>query len=416
MLVLILSVSVATAQEESDSLKTETKTDTLKSQAKEVVLDSLGSRAGTVVDSTIVDEAKAIVNQAAKDSLNNYVDIPDVALDSTLDDRAKSAAKTRVRSEIENEVGVKLPDVALDSTASDQLKSEAKSRTRAMAEEKLGTDIPDVTIDSTTTRQVKDEAVKRGEEMLKDTEEFKAINDLPKDSELGQLDDYKNKLEQTQEELRQAAAKQELKKKMASHAREYISQNADKIQQVQSQMGELKKKYSYMPNSNDLSSAVKRTSLKGESFWKRLVLGGNFNISKTNPLSIDLSPVVGYKVNKLFEVGITGAYRTKFRADKYGVNQQINDEVYGYSAFANHMAFKNFFGYLEGERMRTSNLNSELPERTWKQTLLIGVGRKFNVAKWLEMQAMVLFNVLHDNQDGLYNSPVVFKTGVRLRK
>ncbi|MEX2335666.1 MAG: hypothetical protein WD555_00170 [Fulvivirga sp.] len=47
---------------------------------------------------------------------------------------------------------------------------------------------------------------------------------------------------------------------------------------------------------------------------------------------------------------------------------------------------------------------------------MIGIGRKIGIAKWLEMQAMVLFNILHDNQDGLYNSPVIFKTGFRVRK
>lgn len=416
-----------------DTTKTSA-TDSLKQAVKQELSD---------VDSTVVEEAKAAGKQAVKDSLDNYVDIPDVPLDSTADEKLGAALKEKLKSEtnigdvpldstikehvksaakakgteaIREETGVDVPDIRLDSTAGDQVKSAAKSEAREALGEELGTDIPDIKLDSTARDQVKEEAVRRAEEAMKNTDEMKALDDLSNDSELGKLDDYKGKLEKTQEEIRQAAAKQELKQKMASHAKEYISQNADKIQQVQSQMGELKKKYSYMPNSNDLSSAVKRTSLQEESFWKRLVLGGNFNISKTNPLNIDLAPVVGYRINKLFEAGITGTYRSQFKADKNGVSGQPNDEVYGYSAFASHMAFRNFFGYLEGERMRNTSLNTENPERRWTETLLIGVGRKFNVAKWLEMQAMVLFNVLHDNKDGLYNSPVVFKTGIRVRK
>lgn len=389
--------------------------DTTQNDHGQVLSDTLKSKlTGIAPDSTDVQRAKSTVKSALKDSLDNRLDIPDVTIDSTITRKAGDKAKQVAKDSLNRYVDV--PDIKIDSTTSDQVKTEAKSRAKTALEDELGEEIPQVTIDSTTTRQVKEAAVKRAEDELKGTKEYDAIGGLGDDSELGHLEDYKNKLESTQEQLKQAAAKQELKQKMASHAREYITQNADKIQQVQSQMGEMKKKYSYMPNSNDLSSAVKRTSLKGESFWERLVIGGNFNISKTNPLNVDLSPAIGYRVNKLFEVGVTGCYRSQFKADKQGVNSQVGKEVYGYSAFANHMVFKNFFAYMEAERMRTTTTSSEIPKREWKQTLLIGVGRKFNVAKWLEMQALVLFNVLHDNEDGLYNSPVVFKTGFRLRK
>ena len=53
--------------------------------------------------------------------------------------------------------------------------------------------------------------------------------------------------------------------------------------------------------------------------------------------------------------------------------------------------------------------------RKWEQALLIGIGRNFKIARWLEMQALVMLNVLHDNQDHLYSSPVIFKTGFRLK-
>ncbi|UII30787.1 hypothetical protein LVD17_21060 [Fulvivirga ulvae] len=389
--------------------------DTTLNNNEQVLSDTLKSKMADIApDSTDVQRAKSTARNALKDSLDSRIAIPDVAIDSTTASKAGDKAKQVAKDSLNRYVDV--PDIKIDSTTTDQVKTEAKSRAKTALEDELGEEVPQITIDSTTTKQVKDAAVKRAEEELKGTKEYDAINGLGDDSELGHLEDYKNKLESTQEQLKQAAAKQELKQKMASHAREYITQNADKIQQVQSQMGEMKKKYSYMPNSNDLSSAVKRTSLKGESLWERLVIGGNFNISKTNPLNVDLSPAIGYRINKLFEMGVTGCYRSQFKTDKQGVNSQVGKEVYGYSAFANHMVFKNFFAYMEAERMRTTTTSSEIPKREWKQTLLIGVGRKFNVAKWLEMQALVLFNVLHDNEDGLYNSPVVFKTGFRLRK
>lgn len=400
---------------ENDSTATVGVADTTDQGSANVLADTVKHELSSVVpDSTDIDKAKHTVKNALTDSLDNHVEIPDVAIDSTTLKKAGVGAKKIVRDSLNQYVDV--PDITIDSTTTDQIKTEARSRAKSAIESEIGEEIPQVTIDSTTTQQVKEKAVERAEEALKDTDEYNKLNGMGDDSELANLEDYKGKLEATQEELKQAAAKQELKQKMASHAKDYISQNADKIQQVQSKMGEMKQKYSYMPNSNDLSSAVKRTSLKGESFWERLVIGGNFGISKTNPLNIDLSPVLGYKINKLFEVGITGCYRSQIKADKYGAQALADKEVYGYSAFADHMFFKNFFAHMEAERMRTTTMNEEELKREWKQTLLIGVGRKFNVAKWLEMQALVLFNVLHDNEDGLYNSPVVFKTGFRLRK
>mgnify|MGYP001793558402 FL=1 len=215
--------------------------------------------------------------------------------------------------------------------------------------------------------------------------------------------------------MQQNLAKQQMKEKMASQAKEYISKNADKLQQVQSKMGELKKKYSYVPNCNDLSTAKKRTSLEDEPLGKRLVLGGNFNVTETSPVSIDLAPVIGYKINTLFEVGITGLYRAQFNADRNGVNAE-DENTYGYSVFVNHMVFKNFFGYLEGENISRVKTLQDKTKREWDQTLLLGIGRKFNIAKWLEMQAIITYNFLHENQDGVYNSPIVFKTGVRVKR
>ena len=391
----------------------------LKNELTQSVKDSLTDALNVPdvkVDSSAFTNMDKKLKNAAIDTLRNRVDIPDVPLDSTLLDKAKQESMNRAKTELEQELGASIPDITIDSTTVDQIKGKAKGHAKSLAEEELGEEIPDITIDSTTTEQVKKKVQDRVEQELKNTDEFKALGEMNEGAGLGDLEEYKSKLEKTQQEMEQAAAQKKLKEKMASHAKEYISKNSDKIQQVQSKMGELKKKYSYMPNSNDLSSAVKRTSLQEESFWDRLVLGGNFNISKTSPLNIDMSPVVGYRINKLFEAGVTGCYRGQFSRDKYKINAVMDKETYGYSAFVNHMFFRNFFANVEAERMRITTVSEEEVKREWNQTLLIGVGRKINVSKWLEMQALILFNVLHDNKDGLYNSPVVFKTGFRLKK
>lgn len=382
------------------------------------------------IDSTLLKNTSDKAETIAKDSLKKKISSPlktevkkSISLyptDSLLVKRAKTTLTQAARDSLDSYVD--LPEITFDSTTSEQIKSEAKIKAKAAIEKVAKTEIPEVQVDSITTQSLKKEVVKHSEDALKDTDEFNALESMEENKALAEMEQHKTKLVKTQDEINQAGAQKQLKQKMTAKAKEYIAANASQITQAQIQMSSLKKKYSSMPNSNDLSSATKRTSLKGESLWKRLVIGGNFNISKANPLSIDLSPVLGYKINKLSEIGATGAYRAQLEVDKS--LQASNPNVYGYSIFANHMLYKGFFGYLEGERLRTTeftmdpqgNLETDMPSMKWKQTLLVGIGRSFNISRWLEVQTLMLVNVLHDNKDGLYGSPVIFKTGLRLRK
>ena len=388
----------------------------VRGTARGAVEDSIRNRVnmpGIALDSTLADQAKVETEKQAKNRLQDEVgvELPSVRLDSTFTDQALDRAQGVSNERLKDEIGMELPGIQLDSTLSGQVKDNAKAIPGTMIEDETGMDISGIGLDSAGRANISQQVEQKAGEMLKNTEGFEGMGDK---GELNKIDEYKGQLEKTQQEMQQAMAKQELKEKMASQAREYISQHADKIQQVQSKMGELKKKYSYVPNSNDLSTAKKRSSLEDEPLGKRLVFGGNFNVTQTNPVNIDLAPVVGYRINKLFEIGVTGIYRAQFEES----NRQISaygDDTYGYGVFVNHMVFKNFFGHLEGENISRNRQEMDQTTRVWDQALLAGIGRRFKISKWLEMQAIITYNFLHDNQDGVYNNPVVFKTGVRVR-
>jgi hypothetical protein len=321
------------------------------------------------------------------------IDVRGLAIDSTLTDQVTQQGKNKIMDEGKNQEVVKAHGELLEIAQVDSLKN--------------------LSMDSVGVR-AKEVAIKKGEEYLKNTKEGKALSGLDEDSEFGKLTVQKAAIEKTQAALKEAAAQNELKQQMTAKAKDFIMKNASQIQEVQSKMTDLKKKYSAVPNSNDLSTATKRKSLAGEPIWKRLIIGGNFNITKTNPVTLDLSPVVGYRINKLFEVGVSATYRVSFEASSRTITQ--NEAVYGQGIWANHQFYKNYFGYVEGERMSTVTTQNDISTRSWKEGLLVGIGRKFKVAKWMEMQALVLFNLLYDNQDELYASPVVFRTGFRFTK
>jgi len=230
----------------------------------------------------------------------------------------------------------------------------------------------------------------------KQLNEFKGMRDQYKST----LDEYKNA------DLKEKAEQEA--KKLASHA--------DKVQALQKSMALLKNKYSSLLNSNDLSTGVKANSLKGRPFREHWVLGGNFNIVNVSPFMIDLSPTVGYRLNKKLQIGVGAIYRASF-VDSVKLINSLPATNSGYSIFVNYNLAMNFFAYAEWERTSTivkGNSTDPKPSRQWVNSLLIGVGRQFGISKYVKGSVMLLWNPLHVNGKTPYNSDFVIKTGFRL--
>ena len=192
--------------------------------------------------------------------------------------------------------GVEIPasPIPTDSATRQVLPQRAKRAATEYLAEELEVEGIDISIDSLNTKTVSHRIEQEAEAHLK--EHLQERDGTSMDI----LSDQKKALDQLKQNTDMNQAKQQMKAKMANHAREFITQHAEKLQQIQGKMGELKRKYSYVPNSNDLSQAKKRTSLKDEPLSRRLTIGGNFTLSKTNPSQLDLSPTVVYQVNTRF--------------------------------------------------------------------------------------------------------------------
>lgn len=156
----------------------------------------------------------------------------------------------------------------------------------------------------------------------------------------------------------------------------------------------LMKKYSVVPNSNDLSSARKRTSLEGRTFRERLVIATNFQVISLDPVSIDFAPTIGYMFNKRFIAGLGATYRQKFGTDSIPA---LSPDVWGYKAFTSYDVLRNFFAYGEYERNSPGRESAEYgSNRIWKAAFLAGVGRKFAVHRKVDMTLIVGYNFLHE--------------------
>ncbi len=182
----------------------------------------------------------------------------------------------------------------------------------------------------------------------------------------------------------------------------------------QSKIADLKGEYSTLLNSNDLSTGIKAKSLTGTPLRERWVVGGNFNIPSTIPFMLDLSLQFGYRIDKRFQVGISGIYRATF-VDTVNWSNAISPERYGYSAFSSYGLMGNFFGYSEWENT-VSYVKSAADNgnNAWVSSLLVGVGRTFNIHPKVKGSILILGNVLHENGKSPYHSPLVVKTGFQL--
>ncbi|WP_456458463.1 hypothetical protein [Reichenbachiella sp.] len=189
-------------------------------------------------------------------------------------------------------------------------------------------------------------------------------------------------------------------------------QNA-KLKETQSKMKLDKLKYAEIGDSKDMNTAVKKTSLKEVSFKKRLDLGGNFQIASTDPFVIELSPQIGYFINKKWTVGLGLNYRTTI-----GASDSLSKTAahgYGYQLFSSYDILKNLFLYSEFNRTKQDRLFGEKNELVdWKNAFMIGLGLSLKVSSKVDARIMLLYDVSKQSEQKFLGQPVVLKFGFRL--
>ncbi|MCG8309508.1 MAG: porin family protein [Cytophagales bacterium] len=208
------------------------------------------------------------------------------------------------------------------------------------------------------------------------------------------------------------------RKLVIKNAKDHLSGHEAKLLTAQSQLSKLKKKYTYVGSTTDMKHAKKARSLKGEPLKKRLVVGGNFNLHRGNPTSVDLAPSVMYKLDKKTSLGLSGTYRVKL-----GIEDQfqttVTQDVYGYSVLGEYRIGHGFFGYGEFEYLSRPDPDPAPTDkvlRTWQEGLLFGIGKQFSFTKGINARLIITYNALYEEDKTPSNSPWNFKFGLNLKK
>ncbi len=168
------------------------------------------------------------------------------------------------------------------------------------------------------------------------------------------------------------------------------------------------------------SDEVKTT----ESFKDRLFTGGNFGFNISSGLMyLEISPMLGYKINDKLSAGISGKYlywggigdNSPFRSFNY----------YGGGVFSRYRLTESILATVEYELLNVEDLNPNsggFGNRTLSNVLLVGAGYNSQIANNFNLQIYLLYDVIDDpNSPYRYNYlfgpngiPIIYRIGFSL--
>lgn len=190
-------------------------------------------------------------------------------------------------------------------------------------------------------------------------------------------------------------------------------------------------------NSSGKKGEAKRKDLKPKGFdASRLVLGGGAILSfGSGYANLGLSPMVGYKITDNFAAGIGGSYqyyRNKFQeVGLYSGNQLVQvirydrkTSLYSVNAWARYLVWRNFFVHVQPELMNVGVPDDVTQDpityditvtekRVNVPMVLAGAGLRQPITGSLSLYAMLLYDVLQDNNSP-YKNTVDFRIGFNI--
>ncbi len=142
----------------------------------------------------------------------------------------------------------------------------------------------------------------------------------------------------------------------------------------------------------------------------RLVEGGNFYINFWGDVfEINVSPILGYKVNNNFLAGV-GLFVDYQHSDYY----KYTATILGGKVFGRYFLYKNFFTQSEFERLRISFKYNNIQTNSntyFYDGLYVGLGYNLGEIRNSGLTIMIMYDLLY-NDKSIYNSPLSFRIGI----
>lgn len=249
------------------------------------------------------------------------------------------------------------------------------------------------------------------------------INQMARDAGLGLVDENaakfnkaKNIPKDYQEKYGQYSNLDSLKIASVEKGREFLTGNPEAVAAAQEKITKMKKKYSSVLNSNDLSTATKANSMKGRPLTDRMFIGGSFQFSRTEPFTIFFDPSIGYKINKRLVAGVGTRFQFSFgEYDTLANNYNRKKSELSYKVFTNYDIFRNFYLTTEFENNKILiNQTDDGANYKWTPSLFAGIGKSFSISYGFNGYISVVYDFLHNPAQSVYSSPFAVRFGLGL--
>lgn len=171
---------------------------------------------------------------------------------------------------------------------------------------------------------------------------------------------------------------------------------ADKLLAAQRRVAKLLSRYQSFTSSGDSLSGIKKNCLQGRPLKERIFLGPNITPLSVNPMSLDISPQLGYKINKRFVVGASLRQRIVF-SDTISSNEKFISRQLAYSAFTSMTLWKSWFGFAEAD-FRPGESGPETRKRPRRIGCAAGIGKRFLVHPKLYFNLTMVYRLAEANE------------------
>ena len=182
----------------------------------------------------------------------------------------------------------------------------------------------------------------------------------------------------------------------------------ERFNEAQGELAKAKEKF----NAIDRPDGAKpnENPYQGQPLLKRLVLGGNLQVNRQDPSSIDAALQVSYLANARARFGLGGSYRISL--GKNSINPDFDRQVFSTRTFFDYTLFRSVFAEAAYEWSNTDVLTQDniATGRQWVQSGMLGIGNRFNLPKGLKGNFTALYNFFHDERSP-NPSPWVFRFG-----
>jgi len=255
-------------------------------------------------------------------------------------------------------------------------------------------------------KKLEDEILK-----LEEVQGLAKIVEKPTSNPMAKMEEAQKTLEKgfQSKEYVNEIIKQRLDKLIKEKGPEAVTQ---RLTDAHESMAEYKRKYDELQDIKDLPKK-KSNPLRGKPLGERLAFGGNLQINRQKPLTLDAGVELAYRFTPNSELGVGGAYR--FKLEK-GANLGTVTDLLNVRSFYHHQIWRSVgiqanyeFNY---GLPRTEQVVEGLSKQ-WTQSGLIGLRNEQpflkNIGGYLTMQ----YDLFHKPESP--NPKWVFRFGIRLK-